>query len=190
MKFKIEHIIILLLTCYVVILSYCKPNITLKESVVIYDTIVKDSIISKPKIIYTFIDSTIYNIERKDSVIIDTNRIVFDYLFTHNVFSDSLMLDTNGYVILTDTLFRNKIKARSYSFTLHQKTSVNNNFTYGCSKTLSLGVLASNNLLAPFVSSDISDNWRLYGGYNLTQNSPIFGVSYKINYKRNLLGKK
>lgn len=86
--------------------------------------IVKDSLIfSKPKIVKT--DTYYWNVEGHDTItniyIPDTNysKLLIQYenvvqqLLSRNIFQDSIRIDTNGYVKITDTVQKNLIVGRS-----------------------------------------------------------------------------
>lgn len=48
-----------------------------------------------------------------------------EYHFTKNIYRDTLRLDTLGYVVVKDTVFRNDLVGRSYGYNIkHHKTEV------------------------------------------------------------------
>jgi len=105
----------------VVILQKCNQPVTPDAPTIVRDTawVVKDSlIVSKPQIIKSI------SVESHDTIINqyvpDTNyaKLVLQYqevvnqLLTKNILADSIRIDTNGYVKITDTVQKNLIVGR------------------------------------------------------------------------------
>ena len=105
----------------VVILQKCNQPVAPDTPTVVRDTawVVKDSlIVSKPQIIKSI------SVESHDTIINqyipDTNyaKLVLQYqevvnqLLTKNILADSIRIDTNGYVKITDTVQKNLIVGR------------------------------------------------------------------------------
>lgn len=111
--------IIILILLVVVLLQRCEPSPAPEPPKVVRDTIwvVKDSLItSKPQLIKTILSSdTIIN-----NYLPDTNyqKLVLQYqdvvnqLLAKNIHSDSIRIDTNGYVKITDTVQKNLVIGR------------------------------------------------------------------------------
>ena len=107
----------------IVILQQCKGTPEIEAPTVVRDTVlvVKESLtVSKPQLTKTI------EIESHDSIILkeyvpDTNyaKLVAQYqevvnqLLAKNIMQDSIRIDTNGYVKITDTVQKNLIVGRS-----------------------------------------------------------------------------
>ena len=105
----------------IVILQQCKGTPEIEAPTVVRDTVlvVKESLtVTKPQLVET--------IESHDSIILkeyvpDTNyaKLVAQYqevvnqLLAKNIMQDSIRIDTNGYVKITDTVQKNLIVGRS-----------------------------------------------------------------------------
>lgn len=63
-----------------------------------------------------YISDTIYRIDT-------ITKIVTKYL-TKNVYKDTILNDTNGLIVLTDTIYKNKIKDRKTQINLYKKTKI------------------------------------------------------------------
>jgi hypothetical protein len=114
--------IVVILLLIIIFLQKTKPPVSIEVPTVVRDTswIVKDSlIISKPQFVKSI------SIESHDTIINhyipDTNyaKLVTQYqqivneLLAKNIHSDSIRIDTNGYVFITDTVQKNLITGRS-----------------------------------------------------------------------------
>jgi len=112
-------IVVLLAT---ILLQKCSQSVDPGVPTVVRDTtwVVKDSlIVSKPKVINTI------QVESHDTIINhyipDTNyaKLLIQYqevvntLLAKNIHSDSIRIDSNGYVFITDTVQKNIITGRS-----------------------------------------------------------------------------
>jgi len=124
MKFIKDNLltVVILVLLSIIILQKCGAAAPVEAPTVVRDTtwIVKDSLIlSKPQLIKSI------SIESHDTIINqylpDTNyaKLVIQYqevvntLLTKNIHSDSIPIDSNGYVKITDTVERNLITGRS-----------------------------------------------------------------------------
>lgn len=122
MKFLKDNLVSLLVLVLIVALSIerCnkKPITPQQPPKVVHDTVwvKKDSIIySKPKIIKTidFKDSLIYIPDTNYAKLVLQYQEVVNQLLAKNIHSDSLSIDTNGYVKIIDTVQKNVIVGRS-----------------------------------------------------------------------------
>jgi hypothetical protein len=124
MKFIKDNLltVVILVLLSIIILQKCGAPAPVEAPTVVRDTtwIVKDSlIVSKPQLIKSI------SIESHDTIINqylpDTNyaKLVIQYqevvntLLAKNIHSDSIRIDSNGYVKITDTVQRNLITGRS-----------------------------------------------------------------------------
>lgn len=124
MKFIKDNLltVVILVLLSIIILQKCGAPAPVEAPTVVRDTtwIVKDSlIVSKPQLIKSI------SIESHDTIINqylpDTNyaKLVLQYqevvntLLAKNIHSDSIRIDSNGYVKITDTVQRNLITGRS-----------------------------------------------------------------------------
>lgn len=124
MKFIKDNLltVVILVLLSIIVLQKCGAPAPVEAPTVVRDTtwIVKDSlIVSKPQLIKSI------SIESHDTIINqylpDTNyaKLVLQYqevvntLLAKNIHSDSIRIDSNGYVKITDTVQRNLITGRS-----------------------------------------------------------------------------
>ena len=124
MKFIKDNLltVVILVLLSIIILQKCGAPAPVEAPTVVRDTawIVKDSlIVSKPQLIKSI------SVESHDTIINhyvpDTNyaKLVAQYqevvstLLAKNIHSDSIRIDSNGYVKITDTVQRNLITGRS-----------------------------------------------------------------------------
>ena len=124
MKFIKDNLltVVILVLLSIIVLQKCGAPAPVEAPTVVRDTtwIVKDSlIVSKPQLIKSI------SIESHDTIINqylpDTNyaKLVIQYqevvntLLAKNIHSDSIRIDSNGYVKITDTVQRNLITGRS-----------------------------------------------------------------------------
>lgn len=129
MKFVKENFLsfVTLVLVLVVLLQRCDAPSPSEEPKIIRDTtwVVKDSlVVSKPQLIETI------NVESHDTIINhyipDTNyqKLVIQYqevvnqLLTKNIQSDSLKIDSIGWVHVLDTVQKNLIVGRSFKYNL------------------------------------------------------------------------
>jgi hypothetical protein len=114
--------IVVIVLLIIIFLQKTKPPVSIEVPTVVRDTawVVKDSlIVSKPQVTKTI------HVESHDTIINhyipDTNyaKLVLQYqevvttLLAKNIHSDSIRIDSNGYVFVTDTVQRNLITGRS-----------------------------------------------------------------------------
>lgn len=108
---SIPYIFILILIGYIIFLRECTPPAIVYTT----DTITYRDTTYVPKYDTTYLKDTVY----LDSIIreiiererIDTVFILREH-FTLNFYTDTILNDSNGLIVVSDTLYRNKIKAR------------------------------------------------------------------------------
>ena len=116
---KIPYLFIIILLGYVVYLRECTPK---PDPVYITDTITYRDTTYIPQIDTLKFTDTIY----LDSIIrqiiikekLDT-IIIFREHFTLNTYKDTILNDSNGFIVISDTIYRNKIKSRLTSIKLY-----------------------------------------------------------------------
>ena len=98
---------------YIMFLRECSsPRVVTNHTT---DTVIYRDSIYIPKLDTLYFTDTIY----KDSVIsriierekIDTVYIIREH-FTYSTYKDTILNDSNGLIVISDTLYRNKIKSR------------------------------------------------------------------------------
>jgi hypothetical protein len=110
----------------VVVLQRCERNaITSQEIIVKRDTVwkkVTDTIVTKPKLVKTIVGKPEIKIKyvadpNYDRLVIQYNGLVDKYI-EQNIQTDSILIDSIGYINITDTISENLIIGRktSYSF--------------------------------------------------------------------------
>lgn len=184
--------IVFLLSYLVIALQFCN-----KEKKPIQSVIKKDSIEYKiytvPKFVYSYSDTTVFRYIKKDSITgynyiikdsiiekIDTNLIVFDWLVKKNIFIDTLQNDTNALIIITDTLYQNKIEKRTSYIKLYHHTTVDN---YYISKNFYGGLVTNFNDI--YLSGSYqNNNWLFTGGYSPQSNSFLIGFQHRVQIKK------
>ena len=115
----IPYVFILILLGYVIFLRECTPK---PDPVYITDTITYTDTAYIPQIDTLKLTDTVY----LDSIIrqiiikekLDT-IIIFREHFTLNTYKDTILNDSNGFIVISDTLYRNKIKSRLTSIKLY-----------------------------------------------------------------------
>lgn len=128
-KLSLEFIIIIVLLCVILLQRIsCKTPVAQPGSVTtVRDTVwVKnDSIIySKPSVIKTITiqsHDTVYNHYIPDTsykVLVKQYQDVVNQLLAKNIHQDSIRIDTNGYVKITDTVQKNLIVGRSTEYNI------------------------------------------------------------------------
>ena len=107
---------------------------------------------------------------------VDTSAILADY-YTKYVYSDSIRIDTNGYVFISDTVQRNKILGRYFMSHIIEKTITN---------TMIVKPAPTWHLYAGFdVSLDRIDYVNRVGGNVLlqTKNNRMLGLGLGLTSK-------
>ena len=172
----------ILVLLVIILLQRCEPPKPSEEPKVVRDTtwIVKDSLIaSKPQVTKTI------QIESHDTIINhyipDTNyqKLVAQYqevvneLLAKNIHSDSIRIDTNGYVKITDTVQKNLIVGRS----------VQSKITYPIiTETITLPAKKTNQLYVGGAFQTNAQNQQISVGALLkTRNDFLFGGSLSVN---------
>lgn len=173
---------IILVLLVIVLLQRCEAPKPSEEPKVVRDTtwIVKDSlIVSKPQVTKTI------QIESHDTIINhyvpDTNytKLVVQYqevvneLLAKNIHSDSIRIDTNGYVKITDTVQKNLIVGRS----------VQSKITYPIIKeTITLPAKKTNQLyIGGAILASPAPNGIMGSALLKTRNDFLFGGSLSVN---------
>lgn len=114
---NIQSIIIVILTGIIIWLSQCQ-RVDVVEPVQNEVEYVHDTTYV-PQLVYE--DTTIYSISYRDTAIYDTTSAIVQYIspekdwMTQRQYMDTLDLDTLGYLVLHDLIYKNKIVMRSYS---------------------------------------------------------------------------
>ena len=165
----------------IVILQQCKGTPEIEAPTVVRDTVlvVKESLtVTKPQLVET--------IESHDSIILkeyvpDTNyaKLVAQYqevvnqLLAKNIMQDSIRIDTNGYVKITDTVQKNLIVGRS----------VQSKISYPIiTETITLPAKKTNQLYVGGAILGTSAPNTIMGSALLkTRNEKMFGGSLSIN---------
>lgn len=165
----------------IVILQQCKGTPEIEAPTVVRDTVlvVKESLtVTKPQLVET--------IESHDSIIMkeyvpDTNyaKLVAQYqevvnqLLAKNIMQDSIRIDTNGYVKITDTVQKNLIVGRS----------VQSKISYPIiTETITLPAKKTNQLYVGGAILGTSAPNTIMGSALLkTRNEKMFGGSLSIN---------
>ncbi len=120
--------LVILVLVVVLLLKECKPAGSPEGPTIIRDTtwVIKDSTVySKPQVIKT-IPVNIYHDSTVREYLPDTNyaRLVVQYqntiteLLSKNIQLDSLKIDSTGWVKVTDTVSRNRVTGRGYTYNL------------------------------------------------------------------------
>ena len=78
----------------------------------IHDTIVYQTTVYTPQLVYRDTGSILWR-----SLPIDTSQIISDY-FARNLYIDTIQNDTNAFIVLTDTISRNRVIYRYPQITL------------------------------------------------------------------------
>lgn len=171
----------------VILLQKCSQPVDPIVPTVIRDTawVVKDSlIVSKPQVTKTI------QIESHDTIINqylpDTNyaKLVVQYqevvntLLAKNIHSDSIRIDSNGYVKITDTVQRNLITGRSSQVNIRYPI-IKETVTIPQKKVTQLYV-------GGVVQADPAINQAGVGALLKTRNDFLFGGSLSVNTYGNL----
>ena len=165
----------------IVILQQCKGTPEIEAPTVVRDTVlvVKESLtVTKPQLVET--------IESHDSIIMkeyvpDTNyaKLVAQYqevvnqLLAKNIMQDSIRIDTNGYVKITDTVQKNLIVGRS----------VQSKISYPIiTETITLPAKKTNQLyVGGAILGSPAPNAIMGSALLKTRNEKMFGGSLSIN---------
>lgn len=171
----------------VILLQKCSQPVEPVVPTVIRDTtwIVKDSlIVSKPQVIKTI------EIESHDTIINrylpDTNyaKLIVQYqevvkeLLAKNIHSDSIRIDSNGYVLVTDTVQKNVITGRSSQVNIRYPI-IKETVTIPQKKVTQLYV-------GGVVQASPAINQAGVGALLKTRNDFLFGGSLSVNTYGNL----
>lgn len=171
----------------VILLQKCSQPVDPIVPTVIRDTawVVKDSlIVSKPQVTKTI------QVESHDTIINqylpDTNyaKLVVQYqevvntLLAKNIHSDSIRIDSNGYVKITDTVQRNLITGRSSQVNIRYPI-IKETVTIPQKKVTQLYV-------GGVVQADPAINQAGVGALLKTRNDFLFGGSLSVNTYGNL----
>lgn len=171
----------------VILLQKCSQPVDPGVPTVVRDTmwVVKDSlIVSKPQVTKTI------QVESHDTIINqylpDTNyaKLVVQYqevvntLLAKNIHSDSIRIDSNGYVKITDTVQRNLITGRSSQVNIRYPI-IKETVTIPQKKVTQLYV-------GGVVQADPAINQAGVGALLKTRNDFLFGGSLSVNTYGNL----
>ena len=189
MKFIKDNLltVVILVLLSIIILQKCGAPAPVEAPTVVRDTtwIVKDSlIVSKPQLIKSI------SIESHDTIINqylpDTNyaKLVIQYqevvntLLAKNIHSDSIRIDSNGYVKITDTVQRNLITGRSSQVNIRYPI-VKETITLPAKKVTQMYV-------GGVVQAAPAINQISVGALLKTRNDFLFGTSLGVNTDGNL----
>jgi|2_EtaG_2_1085320.scaffolds.fasta_scaffold23848_4 hypothetical protein len=138
---NLPYLFILILIGYIIFLRECTPARIVNHYTT--DTIVYNDTAYVPKLDTTYLTKvdTVY----LDSIIlktIETERIDTVYLlrehFTKNFYTDTILNDSKGLIVVNDTLYRNRIKSRLNQIKIFShKPKVSNHYYIG------MGVIGS-----------------------------------------------
>lgn len=171
----------------IILLQKCSQPVEPVVPTVIRDTtwVVKDSlIVSKPQVIKTI------EIESHDTIINrylpDTNyaKLIVQYqevvkeLLAKNIHSDSIRIDSNGYVLVTDTVQKNVITGRSSQVNIRYPI-IKETVTIPQKKVTQLYV-------GGVVQAAPAINQAGVGALLKTRNDFLFGGSLSVNTNGNL----
>lgn len=166
----------------IILLQKCSQPVDPGVPTVVIDTVwvVKDSlIVSKPRVIKSI------QVEVHDTIINhylpDTNyaKLVIQYqevvntLLTKNIHSDSIRIDSNGYVKITDTVQRNLITGRSSQVNVRYPI-VKETITLPAKKVTQMYV-------GGLVQGNPGINQVSVGALLKTRNDFLFGTSLGVN---------
>jgi hypothetical protein len=189
MKFIKDNLltVVILVLLSIIILQKCGAPAPVEAPTVVRDTtwIVKDSlIVSKPQLIKSI------SIESHDTIINqylpDTNyaKLVIQYqevvntLLAKNIHSDSIRIDSNGYVKITDTVQRNLITGRSSQVNIRYPI-VKETITLPAKKVTQMYV-------GGVVQAAPEINQISVGALLKTRNDFLFGTSLGVNTDGNI----
>jgi hypothetical protein len=184
MKFIKDNLltVVILVLLSIIVLQKCGAPAPVEAPTVVRDTtwIVKDSlIVSKPQLIKSI------SIESHDTIINqylpDTNyaKLVIQYqevvntLLAKNIHSDSIRIDSNGYVKITDTVQRNLITGRSSQVNIRYPI-VKETITLPAKKVTQMYV-------GGVVQAAPAINQISVGALLKTRNDFLFGTSLGVN---------
>jgi len=184
MKFIKDNLltVVILVLLSIIVLQKCGAPAPVEAPTVVRDTtwIVKDSlIVSKPQLIKSI------SIESHDTIINqylpDTNyaKLVLQYqevvntLLAKNIHSDSIRIDSNGYVKITDTVQRNLITGRSSQVNIRYPI-VKETITLPAKKVTQMYV-------GGVVQAAPAINQISVGALLKTRNDFLFGTSLGVN---------
>jgi hypothetical protein len=189
MKFIKDNLltVVILVLLSIIVLQKCGAPAPVEAPTVVRDTtwIVKDSlIVSKPQLIKSI------SIESHDTIINqylpDTNyaKLVIQYqevvntLLAKNIHSDSIRIDSNGYVKITDTVQRNLITGRSSQVNIRYPI-VKETITLPAKKVTQMYV-------GGVVQAAPEINQISVGALLKTRNDFLFGTSLGVNTDGNI----
>jgi hypothetical protein len=189
MKFIKDNLltVVILVLLSIIILQKCGAPAPVEAPTVVRDTtwIVKDSlIVSKPQLIKSI------SIESHDTIINqylpDTNyaKLVIQYqevvntLLAKNIHSDSIRIDSNGYVKITDTVQRNLITGRSSQVNIRYPI-VKETITLPAKKVTQM-------YIGGVVQAAPAINQISVGALLKTRNDFLFGTSLGVNTDGNI----
>jgi hypothetical protein len=189
MKFIKDNLltVVILVLLSIIILQKCGAPAPVEAPTVVRDTtwIIKDSlIVSKPQLIKSI------SIESHDTIINqylpDTNyaKLVIQYqevvntLLAKNIHSDSIRIDSNGYVKITDTVQRNLITGRSSQVNIRYPI-VKETITLPAKKVTQMYV-------GGVVQAAPAINQISVGALLKTRNDFLFGTSLGVNTDGNI----
>lgn len=115
------HLIIVLLFVIIILQRCDKPTIV-EKPIIIRDTVwvhVKDTVYTKPKIVYTKPDTVIdttYLPNPDYGKLKEQYRDLLTKYFNTNVTKDTLKIDSIGHVYVTDWVWKNQIESRKYTY--------------------------------------------------------------------------
>ena len=161
-------IIAIILT--IIIFIFINDKYHQENKIIKIDTITKIKYKEKLKIDTSFIPK--WNIIKEKIYISDTVfrtdtiiKYITNYL-TKNVYKDTILNDTSGLIVLTDTIYKNLIKSRKSDISLYNKTVIKQ---------------SKNNALFIGVGSMLNQELNINLNAHFKHNKHMFGVGYGTN---------
>ena len=164
---NLPYLVIVLLIGYIFFLRECTPPTIVDHYKT--DTVIYHDTAYVPKLDTILVKDTLY----LDSIIrevIERERIDTVYLlrehFTHNFYTDTILNDTNGLIVINDTLYRNRVKSRLNQIKLFNQVrdiKIRNKYFVG------LGVVGSTDRMG------LSANFAV-----LTKKKKLYSIGYDV----------
>lgn len=182
-----KNLIIIVLILIILLLGYFasnKKDPTVK-TIVTHDTIPGDSIpkyitveVKKPYKIYLPQDTIIMP---SDSSCMTEWKRLYTLYWSKKIYIDTLLNDTSAFVSIEDTVYNNSLHTRKLGFQNKRPTVINTtiNTTILNNKEWYIsGCIGSSFIM--FGLTYHYNNYLFTGGFEITNKTPVIGISYKI----------